>query len=160
MSISSPNGCLQLPSKRWKMMIVVMASANGHVDTIQLTCFRVPLPRIPACPPTARTTPPSAPPSIKPASRTTLRPTVSIMAEAIATPRINSSYLDSFTNQTVRLTGKVVQLRGDQATVDSNGNVTAHLNRVRESHAWPNLVLERSSWPLQIAFNSSTHFLY
>lgn len=54
------------------------------------------------------------------------------MAEAIATPRINSSYLDSFTNQTVRLIGKVVQLRGEQATVDSNGNVTAHLNRVRE----------------------------
>lgn len=53
------------------------------------------------------------------------------MAEAIATPRINATYLDSFTNQTVRLIGKVVQLRGEQATVDSMGNVTAHLNRVR-----------------------------
>lgn len=52
------------------------------------------------------------------------------MAEAISTPRINSTYLENFTNQTVRLTGKVVQLRGEQATVDAMGNVTAHLNRV------------------------------
>ena len=49
-----------------------------------------------------------------------------------ATPRINSTYLENFTNQTVRLVGKVVQLRGEQATVDSMGNVTAHLNR--DSH--------------------------
>ncbi|KAI9743842.1 MAG: hypothetical protein M1818_002576 [Claussenomyces sp. TS43310] len=54
------------------------------------------------------------------------------MAEAITTPRINASYLDSFTNQTVRLIGKVVQLRGEQAIVDAEGNVTAHLNR--DSH--------------------------
>lgn len=52
------------------------------------------------------------------------------MAEAISTPRINSSYLDSFTNQTVRLVGKVVQLRGEQAVVDAEGNVTVHLSRV------------------------------
>jgi len=54
------------------------------------------------------------------------------MAEAVATPRINSQYLDSFTNQTVRIVGKVVQLRGEQATIDAGGNVTAHLNR--DSH--------------------------
>jgi len=54
------------------------------------------------------------------------------MAEAISTPRINFTYLDSFTNQTVRLVGKVVQLRGEQATIDASGNVTAHLNR--DSH--------------------------
>lgn len=52
------------------------------------------------------------------------------MAEAISTPRINSPYLDSFTNQTIRLVGKVVQLRGGMATIDSQGHVTAHLNRV------------------------------
>jgi replication factor A3 len=28
------------------------------------------------------------------------------------------------------IVGKVVQLRGDQATIDADGNVTAHLNRV------------------------------
>jgi len=53
------------------------------------------------------------------------------MAESISTPRVNCQYLDHFTNQTVRLIGKVVQLRGDEATIDSQGNVTAKLNRVR-----------------------------
>lgn len=52
------------------------------------------------------------------------------MAESMATPRVNCQYLDNFTNQTVRLIGKVVQLRGDEATIDSQGNVTARLNRV------------------------------
>jgi len=53
------------------------------------------------------------------------------MAEAISTPRINFSYLDSFTNRTVRLIGKVIQLRGEEATIDAGGHVIAHLNRVR-----------------------------
>jgi replication factor A3 len=53
------------------------------------------------------------------------------MAETVSTPRVNSRYLDSFTNQTVRLVGKVMQLRGEQAIISSQGNVTAHLNRVR-----------------------------
>ncbi|EPE33173.1 Nucleic acid-binding protein [Glarea lozoyensis ATCC 20868] len=48
------------------------------------------------------------------------------------TPRILSPHLDSFTSRTVRLVGKVVQLRGDQATIDCAGNMTAHLNR--DSH--------------------------
>jgi hypothetical protein len=61
-------------------------------------------------------------------SSTPINPTT--MAESIATPRINASYLDSFTGQTIRITGKVVQLRGEEATIDAAGNVTAHLNRV------------------------------
>jgi replication factor A3 len=52
------------------------------------------------------------------------------MAEPVSTPRVNSHYLDSFTNQTVRLVGKVVQLRGEKAIIFSQGHVTAHLNRV------------------------------
>ncbi len=52
------------------------------------------------------------------------------MSEPLSTPRINSTYLESFTNRTIRLTGKVIQLRGEEATLDSNGHVTAHLNRV------------------------------
>lgn len=52
------------------------------------------------------------------------------MAESLSTPRISSTYLDSFTNRTVRITGKVIQLRGEEATLDSNGHITAHLNRV------------------------------
>ena len=54
----------------------------------------------------------------------------SIMASE-ATPRINSQYLDSFTNQTVRILGKVTSLRGETATIDANGSVTIHLNRVQ-----------------------------
>ena len=48
-----------------------------------------------------------------------------------ATPRINARYLDSFTNQTVRMLGRVTSLRGEMATIDANGNVNVHLNRVR-----------------------------
>jgi len=48
-----------------------------------------------------------------------------------ATPRINAQYLDSFTNQTVRILGKVTSLRGETATLDANGSVNIHLNRVR-----------------------------
>lgn len=51
------------------------------------------------------------------------------MADTLSTPRINSTYLDAFTSKTIRLIGKVTQLRGEQATIDSDGNVTAHLNR-------------------------------
>lgn len=53
-----------------------------------------------------------------------------------ATPRINAKYLDSFTNQTVRILGKVVSLRGETATIEVNGTVSVHLNRVSR----PNLV--------------------
>ncbi|KAI9779719.1 MAG: hypothetical protein M1839_007217 [Geoglossum umbratile] len=49
-----------------------------------------------------------------------------------STPRITQPYLESFTSQTVRLLGKVVQLRGDQATIDAGGHVIAILNR--DSH--------------------------
>ncbi|KAE8450957.1 hypothetical protein EG329_005397 [Mollisiaceae sp. DMI_Dod_QoI] len=53
------------------------------------------------------------------------------MAEvpSLSTPRITSPYLDSFTTRTIRLIGLVTQLRGEQATIDADGNVTAHLNR-------------------------------
>ena len=48
-----------------------------------------------------------------------------------STPRITASYLESFMNRTVRLVGRVTQLRGDTATVDAGGNVSVILNRVR-----------------------------
>lgn len=50
----------------------------------------------------------------------------------MSTPRITSQYLDTFTSRIIRLVGRVTQLRGDTATIDSEGNVTAHLNR--DSH--------------------------
>lgn len=52
------------------------------------------------------------------------------MAETLTTPRITSPYLNSFTSRTVRMVGKVTQLRGDEATIESDGAVTVILNRV------------------------------
>lgn len=51
------------------------------------------------------------------------------MAE-LATPRVTAAYLDNFVGRVVMLVGKVTQLRGDQATLDSEGTVTVLLNRV------------------------------
>ena len=47
-----------------------------------------------------------------------------------ATPRINAENLQSFTHRTVRILGKVRQLRGEQATIDAKGNVNLFLSRV------------------------------
>ncbi|KAK8220068.1 hypothetical protein M8818_000484 [Zalaria obscura] len=49
-----------------------------------------------------------------------------------ATPRITAPYLEQFSHQTVRILGKVTQLRGEQATIDAGGQITLHLNR--DSH--------------------------
>ncbi|KAI4726263.1 hypothetical protein E4T49_06042 [Aureobasidium sp. EXF-10728] len=46
------------------------------------------------------------------------------------TPRINASYLENFTHRTVRILGKVTQLRGEEATIDAGGQINVHLNRV------------------------------
>lgn len=53
------------------------------------------------------------------------------MSEHIAAPRITAASLDTFVNKHVSIVGKVTQLRGDQATIDADGNVTILLNRVR-----------------------------
>lgn len=52
------------------------------------------------------------------------------MADNLSTPRITSQYLDAFQNKLVRIIGTVTQLRGETATIDADGVVTAHLNRV------------------------------
>ncbi|TQN73446.1 Replication factor A protein 3 [Colletotrichum shisoi] len=51
------------------------------------------------------------------------------MAEPTSTPRITAQYLDSYVGRNVMLVGKVLQLRGDSAVLDADGNVTAILNR-------------------------------
>ena len=71
------------------------------------------------------------------------------MADDIATPRVNAQYLEAFRNQTVRILGRVSQLRGEQATIDAGGNITAMLNRV-------SLVMETS--PLSIAASIPTTY--
>ncbi|MCJ1433181.1 hypothetical protein MMC27_002540 [Xylographa pallens] len=57
-----------------------------------------------------------------------------------ATPRINAHYLEQFTNQTVRIVGKVLALHGETATLDASGSITIHLNR--ESHLTVNNAAE------------------
>ncbi|KAF2973323.1 hypothetical protein GQX73_g350 [Xylaria multiplex] len=52
--------------------------------------------------------------------------------ESVSTPRISANMLDSYVGQNVIIVGKVVQLRGESAVLDANGQVNAILNR--ESH--------------------------
>ena len=48
-----------------------------------------------------------------------------------ATPRITAPYLEQFSHQTVRILGRVRQLRGEQATIDAGGQISVFLNRVK-----------------------------
>ncbi|KAG7288993.1 hypothetical protein NEMBOFW57_005354 [Staphylotrichum longicolle] len=52
--------------------------------------------------------------------------------EATANPRITCAYLNSYVGKNVIVVGKVLQLRGEEALIDADGNITAHLNR--EAH--------------------------
>ncbi|KAI5205021.1 hypothetical protein E4T39_03133 [Aureobasidium subglaciale] len=56
------------------------------------------------------------------------------------TPRINASILEQFTHRTVRILGKVTQLRGEEATIDAGGQINVHLNR--EAHLTLNHAVE------------------
>ncbi|KAK9774186.1 putative Replication factor A protein 3 [Seiridium cardinale] len=48
--------------------------------------------------------------------------------EPISTPRISSRYIDSYINRTVMVVGKVIQLRGSEALIDSDGQIQVNLN--------------------------------
>lgn len=52
--------------------------------------------------------------------------------ESVSTPRVSANMLDSYVGQNVIVVGKVMQLRGESALLDANGQVNAILNR--ESH--------------------------
>ncbi|KAK4242307.1 replication factor A protein 3 [Achaetomium macrosporum] len=52
--------------------------------------------------------------------------------EAVANPRITCAYLNQYVGKNVIIVGKVMQLRGDEALIDADGSITAHLNR--EAH--------------------------
>jgi hypothetical protein len=68
--------------------------------------------------------------------------------EATPTPRVSSPHLDSYVGRNVMIVGKVVQLRGDQAIIDADGNITAHLNRVspRRLRHWAEEGTYRAQW--------------
>lgn len=50
------------------------------------------------------------------------------------TPRVLQPHLSSFQHRIVRVLGKVVQLRGENAVVDAGGQIDVILNRVRISN--------------------------
>ncbi|KAJ0117139.1 replication factor A protein 3 [Diaporthe amygdali] len=58
--------------------------------------------------------------------------------ESQSTPRITAPYLDAYQGRNVIVVGRVVQLRGEAAVIDADGNITAHLNReiptMQEAH--------------------------
>ncbi len=66
--------------------------------------------------------------------------------EVIASPRITCVYLNSYVGKNVIVVGKVIQLRGEEATIDADGNITAYLNRV--SLPCPSLIPVCSRLPL------------
>ncbi|KAK7719458.1 hypothetical protein SLS57_005656 [Botryosphaeria dothidea] len=75
------------------------------------------------------------------------------------TPRINAPLLEQFTHQTVRILGKVTQLRGEQATIDANGSINLHLNR--DSHLNLNNAVEiigKVNQDLSVRVLTSTDF--
>ncbi|KAI1297522.1 hypothetical protein F5Y03DRAFT_280953 [Xylaria venustula] len=52
--------------------------------------------------------------------------------ESVSTPRISANMLDAYVGQNVIVVGKVMQLRGESALLDANGQVSAILNH--DSH--------------------------
>lgn len=73
--------------------------------------------------------------------------------ESQPTPRITAPYLDSYQGRNVIVVGRVVQLRGEAAVIDADGNITAHLNRVRDD------LLQLLCHPtLQILYSSHASF--
>lgn len=53
------------------------------------------------------------------------------MSDQLRTPRITAAHLNSFVGQHIAIVGKVTQLLGEEAIIDADGQVTVHLNRVR-----------------------------
>ncbi|KAF2429251.1 replication factor A protein 3 [Tothia fuscella] len=76
-----------------------------------------------------------------------------------STPRISSQYLENFQHQTVRVVGKITQLRGESATMDANGSITLQLNRdthLQLNHACE--VIGKVQGDLSIRVLTSTDF--
>lgn len=57
--------------------------------------------------------------------------------ESTSTPRISATLMDSYVGQNVIIVGNVVQLRGDTAFLEADGQVQANLNRVSGSLSCP-----------------------
>ncbi|OCK76976.1 replication factor A protein 3 [Lepidopterella palustris CBS 459.81] len=76
-----------------------------------------------------------------------------------ATPRILATHLEQFQHQTVRILGKVTQLRGETAVLEAGGPLTLLLNR--DSHLTLNHAVEiigKVDANLQVKVLASTDF--
>ncbi|GAB7357939.1 hypothetical protein MBLNU230_g0106t1 [Neophaeotheca triangularis] len=79
------------------------------------------------------------------------------MAES--TPRITAAYLEQFSHRTVRILGKVRQIRGEQATIDAGGQVNLFLNRdahLQVNHAFE--IIGKVQNDLSVKVMASTDF--
>ncbi|KAK0742284.1 hypothetical protein B0T21DRAFT_127266 [Apiosordaria backusii] len=47
-----------------------------------------------------------------------------------STPRVTCAYLNSYVGKNVMIVGKVAQIRGEDAIIDADGNISCKLNRV------------------------------
>lgn len=47
-----------------------------------------------------------------------------------STPRVTCAYLNSYVGRNVMVVGKVAQIRGEDAIIDADGNISCKLNRV------------------------------
>ena len=65
------------------------------------------------------------------------------------TPRILAEHLQAFQNKVVRMTGKVLELRGETAVIDAGGNVDVILNRVCFLLSFSARGLEIHGWNLE-----------
>ncbi|KAL2262798.1 hypothetical protein VTK26DRAFT_9437 [Humicola hyalothermophila] len=55
--------------------------------------------------------------------------------DTASSPRITCGYLNSYVGKNVIVVGKVIQLLGDEALIDADGNITIHLHR--DAHLTP-----------------------
>ncbi|KAF2216527.1 hypothetical protein CERZMDRAFT_93816 [Cercospora zeae-maydis SCOH1-5] len=74
-----------------------------------------------------------------------------------ATPRITAPYLEQFSHRTVRILGKVRQIRGEMATIDAGGKIDLHLNKA-SVHETPHCRQTRR-WDCHLQNNHAFEFI-
>jgi hypothetical protein len=71
--------------------------------------------------------------------------------DSVSTPRISAKHIDGYVNRTVIVVGKVLQLRGDTAAIDADGNIQVNLNPVSQRHGYPRHALPNLRQPQDIS---------
>ncbi|ETS79910.1 hypothetical protein PFICI_07439 [Pestalotiopsis fici W106-1] len=55
--------------------------------------------------------------------------------EPISTPRVSGRYIESYINKNVMIVGKVIQVRGTEALIDADGQIS--INLTAQEHLTP-----------------------